>query len=69
MRQVSSFKINEDIFIWIGHEVLVDKPDVIKSIKEADINEDDHHNVETTKNNSEGDSDDDYDIEDDYSST
>ena len=27
--------------------MLVDKPDIVESIKEEDINDDDHHNVET----------------------
>ena len=27
--------------------MLVDKPDLVKSIREQDIVEDDHHNVET----------------------
>ena len=27
--------------------MLVDKPDLVESIKEEDINDDDHHNVET----------------------
>jgi hypothetical protein len=43
--------------------VLVEKPDAVKSIREADIVEDDHHNVETTKSNQEGSEDDDDDME------
>ena len=31
----------------VEHQVLVDKPDLVKSIREQDIVEDDHHNVET----------------------
>ena len=31
----------------LEHQVLVDQPDLVKSIREQDIVEDDHHNVET----------------------
>ena len=36
--------------IFIAHEVLVEQPDIVQSIKESDIIEDDHHNVEDVYN-------------------
>jgi hypothetical protein len=38
--------------------VLVDQPDLVKSIREHDIVEDDHHNVETIDRGGEADDDD-----------
>ena len=45
--------------IIIEHQVLVERPDLVKSIREQDIVEDDHHNVETI-DRGEGDEDEDY---------
>jgi len=51
---VRGFKIVDEtckspnkVVIPIEHQVLVDVPDLVKSIREQDIIEDDHHNVET----------------------
>lgn len=73
-RQVSKVLcIDTCCFITIvDHQILVVKPDAVKSVREQDIVEDDHHNVETTKSSNEASGDDDdeeFDEEDsDYSS-
>ncbi len=47
----------------LDHEVLIDKKDYIKSVKESDINDDDHHNVsESAADNDDADLDE-YDKE------
>lgn len=40
--------------------MLVDQPDLVKSIREQDIVEDDHHNVETIDRGDGADDDDEY---------
>ena len=71
-RQVSKVLCIDTCFITIvDHQILVEKPDAVKSVREQDIVEDDHHNVETTKSSNEASDDDDeeFDEEDsDYSS-
>jgi hypothetical protein len=65
-RDVSAFKIVDETGKWasrdlfLEHQVLVDKPDLVKSIREQDIVEDDHHNVETINRGDHADDDDDY---------
>ena len=72
-RQVSKVLRNDAwYFITIvDHQILVEKPDAVKSVREQDIVEDDHHNVETTKssNDARDDDEEEFDEEDsDYSS-
>ena len=71
-RQVSKVLCRCMFFLIVDHQILVEKPDAVKSVREQDIVEDDHHNVETTKSSNEASDDDDdeeFDEEDsDYSS-
>lgn len=60
MRLVSRRLINK-----LEHEVLLDKPDAVEALKESEINDDDHHNVDTTKGQGEQNDDDDEEEEGD----
>ncbi len=42
----------------LEHQVLVEKPDLVEAIREQDIKDDDHHNVETVNGNGEQEDDD-----------
>ena len=57
-RLVSSYDFTNSV---LEHEVLLDQPDLVKSVKESEIIEDDHHNVETVG------TEDEQLLEDDYS--
>ena len=67
MKQVSKAYLAANNY-HIDHEVILDKPDAIQAIKESDINDDDHHNVETVfgSSNDTDDDDDEFDVEDMY---
>jgi hypothetical protein len=64
MKQVCIISVS---LLLLDHEVLVEKPDAVKSIREQDIVEDDHHNVETTKDPSQED-DNEEEFDDNYES-
>jgi hypothetical protein len=54
MKHVSKSRMSKGL----EHQVLVEKPDLVEAIREQDIKDDDHHNVETVNGNGEQEDDD-----------